>query len=611
MRIGALYQGNGNCLFRVFAPEAERLSIEFPKRGEIRPLSKNARGYWEARWEDIPPGTLYKYRINEGASYPDPASFYQPEGVPGASQVWDHGDFNWTDQHWMGHPLDEAIIYELHAGTFTQEGTLEAVASKLPHFKDLGVNTIEIMPVNQFPGVRNWGYDGAYPYAVQHSYGGPQSLKQLVDACHAEGIAVILDVVYNHVGPEGNYFQEFAPYFTQNYQTPWGKAINFDAGYSDQIRAFFVENALYWLREFHIDGLRLDATHQIYDMSARHFLAELSEQVTHFSERNGRRRHLIAESDLNDPRMLSGKETGGHGMHAQWLDDFQHCIDAMLRKDKSHYGADYGATHRFVKANREGFVYAGEYSPMRGRRFGASSALRSPGQFVVSTQHHDRIGNRPLGERLNSLIGQEAYKLAAGALFASPYIPMLFMGEEYGESNPFQFFADYCDPELVKAVCAGRQMEFMALHSGIEVPNPCALETFQCSRLDWNRMESGGNRIIYEFYRELIALRKSLPPLRRLSREGMEMEGKDFVFSMVRRSFGTSDGESGELFCLMNFNDHSIKAAAPVHEGNWELLLDSSDARWGGPGRVAQRTCGPGDTLDGNPYNFLLYRKVS
>jgi maltooligosyltrehalose trehalohydrolase len=612
VKIGALYEGDEKCMFKVFAPEAKRIRVEFPGRGgEVRDLERQARGHWEARIEGIRPGELYKYRIDDGESRPDPASNYQPEGVYGPSQVWDHETFKWSDRAWQGFPLDEYILYEIHAGAFTAEGTLEAVASKIPHLKDLGINAVEIMPVNQFSGKRNWGYDGAYPFAVQNSYGGPDSLKRLVDACHANGIAVILDVVYNHMGPEGNYFEEFAPYFTDHYRTPWGSAINFDNRYSDEVRDFFIENALYWLREFHIDGLRLDATHQMYDMSARHFLAELDERVTAFSRRHGRQRHLIAESDLNDPGILAGKEAGGYGMHAQWLDDFQHCVDTMLRSEKSPYRLDYGSPHQFMKANREGFVYSGEYCVSRGRRFGTSSASRLPEQFIVFIQNHDQVGNRPLGERFNELVDHEAYKLATGAMLLSPYVPMLFMGEEYAEKNPFQFFADYDNPDLVKAVCDGRKKEFASLHNGEDVPDPCARPTFDRSKLDWSRKEHGLHRITLEFYRELIAMRRKLPSLSRLCRDGLEVSGADFVFSILRRSQGTGDVEIGETFCMMNFRGDAVKATAPIREGHWELTMDSSDARWGGPGSGAIRFCNAGDILDLNPHAFLLYRRIS
>lgn len=597
-------------MFRVFAPKAKNVRVELTRGGGSQPLQPRDQGYWEARVEGVQPGDLYGYSLDGGPSRPDPASGFQPDGVHGSSQILDHGSFPWTDQSWQGITLDESVFYEIHPGTFTAEGSLEAIASKLPYLKELGVNTLEIMPVNQFPGAHNWGYDGAFPFAVQNTYGGPDGFKRLVDACHAQGFAVVLDVIYNHLGPEGTYLQEFAPYFTDHYRTPWGKAINFDGAWSDQVRDYFIENALYWFREFHVDGLRLDATHQMYDMSARHFLAELEERVTEFSARHGRQRHLIAESDLNDPGILVGRDGGGYGMQAQWLDDFQHCVDAMIRGDKSGYRLDYGAPDQFVQANREGFVYAGEYCPSRGKRFGASSALRPPGQFIVFIQNHDQVGNRPLGERFNEIVDFESYKLAAGAMFVSPYIPLLFMGEEYAESNPFLFFADYGDKKLVDAVREGRKAEFAHLHKGEDVPDPAAAETFRRSKLDWSRMDSGRHRTTLDFYRELIALRKRLPALRRLDRAGMEMSSHGPAFFLRRRSQGTGDVETGEIFCMLNFKTHPIRMEAQVRDGEWELVMDSADKRWGGPGSNAPRTAKAEDSLELPARSFVIYKRI-
>ncbi len=573
-------------------------------------MEKKRQGYWELKTGDIKPCDLYLFKLDDRIPLPDPASFHQPEGVHGPSQVWDHASFRWTDQAWQGIALDEFIIYELHAGTFTPEGTLEAVASKLAHLKSLGVNALEIMPVNQFPGTRNWGYDGVYPNAVQNTYGGPDGLKRLVDACHGHGMAVILDVVYNHLGPEGNYFSEYGPYFTSRYTTPWGSAVNFDGAGSDQVRDFFIENALHWFRDYHIDGLRLDAIHQIYDMSAIHFLAELEIRVTEFSARHGRQRHLIAESDLNDPGIITGRDGGGYGMQAQWLDDFQHCVDALLRGERSGYRQDFGSPDQFVQVFREGFVYAGEYCPSRGRRFGASSALRPPGQFIVFIQNHDQVGNRPMGERFNEVTDFESYKLAAGAMFVSPYIPLLFMGEEYAEINPFQFFADYGDNDLIQSVRQGRKEEFGFLSTGEDVPDPVSPETFRRSKLDWGRVESGRHKLILEFYREIIAIRKALPALRRLDRAGMEMSGHGPAFFLVRRSSGTGDVETGEIFCMLNFNPGPVEMRVQVDEGEWELTMDSSDKRWGGPGSSAPRTAKPGQPLEVPARSFLLYKRV-
>jgi maltooligosyltrehalose trehalohydrolase len=611
MQVGALWQGNGACLFRVFAPYAKRVRIRFPDLGQPdRELRGCARGYWELETNDIRPGTKYLLCAGEGEFRPDPASRFQPAGVHGPSQVWDQEAFSWTDAAWNGIALEETVFYEIHAGTFTPEGTLDAIISRLPHLVSLGINAIELMPVGQFPGTRNWGYDGAYAYAVQSSYGGPDALKRLVDACHARGVAVVLDVVYNHLGPEGNYLSEFGPYFTEHYRTPWGKAINFDGPWSDQVREFFLENALYWMRDFHIDGLRLDATHQIYDMSAKHFLAELEERVAAFSARHGRRRFLIAESDLNDPCVVTGRDAGGYGMQAQWLDDFQHCLDAMLRRETSAYRRDFGAPAQLVKAYREGFVYAGEYCPSREKRFGASSATRPPGRFVAFIQNHDQVGNRPLGERFNAVVGPEAYKLAASALLLSPYIPLLFMGEEYGESRPFLFFGDYGDPQLSDAVRRGRREEFAFLHVGAEVPDPIARETFEASKLDWDSLEREPHRTLLRFYRKLIHLRKTLPALARLDRTGMEAAFSGSCFFLRRRNRDADGIGAGEIAAILNFGSALSRCALETGEGKWELAMDSADAEWGGPGSRAPHTARPGDGLEVAPHSFVLYRRT-
>lgn len=611
MQVGAIWRGDEGCLFRVFAPEARSVEVRIGAgAGEIRSLSRKPRGYWELRTTEARPGMDYHFRVDEGEWRPDPASRYQPQGVHGPSRIWDHASFRWTDAGWKGPALADYILYEIHPGTFTTEGTLEAVAQRLPHLSDLGVNAIELMPVAQCPGVRNWGYDGAYPYAVQHSYGGPDSLKRLVDACHGRGIAVVLDVVYNHLGPEGNYLGEFGPYFTGHYRTPWGSALNFDGHWSDQVRDYFIENALYWFREFHIDGLRLDAVHQIYDMSATHFLSELGMRATEFGARDGHPRWLIAESDLNDPRVISDRDAGGHGMTAQWLDDFQHCVDSLLRGKDSGYGRDYGRPDQFVQAFREGFVYAGEYCPSRLKRFGASSALRPPSRFVAFVQNHDQVGNRPHGERFNRVVGPEAYKLAAGAMFLSPYVPLLFMGEEYGETNPFQFFCDYGDAGLAEAVREGRKREFAFLDDGRPLPDPNDPESFLGSKLDWTRPDREPHRTLLRFYRELIRLRKALPALANLERAGMEMNAEGHCFRLRRTSLGTGDVATGEIAAILNFGSGPARSALPEGDGAWDRMLDSADAEWGGPGSATPRRAAPGQELEVAPLSFALYRRA-
>jgi maltooligosyltrehalose trehalohydrolase len=436
--LGAHSSGHRRCFFRVWAPRASTIELRIIEPQErIILLPNSGQGYFQGDIEDIPAGALYCYRLDRGKERPDPASRSQPRGVHGPSQVVDPS-FAWTDSCWPGIPLKDYVIYELHVGTFTSEGSFEAIIAHLPELKALGVTAIELMPVAQFPGARNWGYDGAYPFAVQDSYGGPEQLKRLVNACHQEGLAAILDVVYNHLGPEGNYLADFAPYFTKRYQTPWGPALNFDGPDSDHVRRFFIENALYWLSEFHFDALRLDAVHAILDHAPYTFLEELRDAVEEQAKILNRHVFLFPESAANDSRLIRARELGGYGFSAQWNDDFHHALRAVLTGEKSGYYEDYGEFGQLVKAYREGFVYSGEHSRFRRRRHGTSSRDIPAERFVVFSQNHDQVGNRMQGERLAQLMPFEDLKLAAAAVLLSPFIPMIFMGEEYGELAPFQ-----------------------------------------------------------------------------------------------------------------------------------------------------------------------------
>lgn len=397
MKIGAIFLEDGRCRFIVWAPLLKKVELRiFPRSGArhdsplLVPMEKDGLGYWKAVVDDALPDRHYLYRLDGEKERPDPASYSQPDGVHNPSQVIDHSSFKWGDENWKGIPLSEMIMYELHVGTFTEEGTFDALIPRLDELLDLGINTIELMPVAQFPGERNWGYDGVHPFAVQNSYGGPSGLKRLVNECHKKGIAVILDVVYNHLGPEGNYLRDFAPYFTDKYKTPWGEAINFDDPYSDDVRNFFIENALYWFRKFHIDALRLDAVHAILDMSAKPFLEELAERVEDFSREVGREFYLVAESNLNDTKIIERRELGGYGIDAQWCDDFHHSLRVLLSGDNEGYYTDFGTVENLAKSLREGFVYSGQYSKYRKRSYGNSSKHIPAGQFIVFSQNHDR-----------------------------------------------------------------------------------------------------------------------------------------------------------------------------------------------------------------------------
>jgi len=604
--LGATYLGEGRCRFRVWAPAAQKVEVHLVSPPErVLPLSKE-KGYHGAVVESIEPGSLYFYRLNGQREHPDPASRFQPQGVHGPSQVTD-SDFPWEDEKWVGLPLTEYLIYELHVGIFTPEGTFKAIIPFLPELRELGLTALELMPVAQFPGNRNWGYDGAYPFAVQNSYGGPAGLKKLINACHKQSMAVILDVVYNHLGPEGNYLRDFGPYFTDRYQTPWGQALNFDGPYSDEVRRFFIANALYWLSEFHVDALRIDAIHAILDFSAQPFLEDLALAVHEWADRHRRRVHLIVESDLNDTRPIRRRELGGYGLDAQWNDDFHHALHTLLTGEQTGYYQDFGLVQQLVKAFREGYIYSGNYSAYRRRRHGNSSRDIPANQFVVFAQNHDQVGNRLLGERLSSLVPWKGLKLAAGVVLLSPFIPLLFMGEEYGEKAPFLYFVSHSDPGLIEAVRQGRREEFSAFQWRGDPPDPQAEESFLKCKLNRALRQKGTHRVLWDFYKELIRLRQTFPPLASLSKEQTEVLGFEEKNILYARRWRGKE----EVFMAFNFGAAQAAADLPVPQGNWRLQLDSEDKRWGGDGsRCPEQLTSAGQiTLPLGPEAFILFAR--
>ena len=594
--------------FRVWAPKASSVSLviaEMP--GEIS-LTAEANGYFSTCVKGIEAGAKYFYLLDGGPRRPDPVSRSQPEGVHGPSQVIDPGQFNWKDQDWRGIPLEELILYEIHTGTFTQDGTFEAIIPYLDYLKnDLGVTAIELMPVAQFPGERNWGYDGTYLYAPQNSYGGPWGLKALVNVCHLKGLAVVLDVVYNHLGPEGNYIGEFGPYFTSRYETPWGLAVNFDGPESDEVREFIIKNALFWVTEYHMDGLRLDAIHGIYDFSARHILRDICEAVHEQAKKLDRQVVVIAESDLNDVRVIDPPGRGGYSLDAQWNDDFHHCLHTLLTGERSGYYQDFGEVGQLVKTLGEGFVYSGQYSPFRRRRHGSSSKHLPPTKFVVFSQNHDQVGNRMKGDRLGTLVPFEALKLAAGIVLLSPNIPLLFMGEEYGEKAPFQYFVSHTDQGLTEAVRKGRKEEFAALPQE-EMPDPQDEETFLRSTLHLELRQGGNHQGLLDLYKVLLKLRKQIPPLSHPDKRGMEIErlGEDHVLLIRRRH------AEDQVTCIFCFDAHPMSITPFMEVGNWEKILESSSTRWGGPGGTAPERIesnGSEVALTVEAYSFIVYRR--
>jgi maltooligosyltrehalose trehalohydrolase len=605
--LGAIYLGNGRCSFRVWAPRAEEVEVRIVAPEErLIPLQRRERGYHEGVAAGVAPGSLYLYRLDGVKERPDPASRFQPKGVHGPSQVVD-SQFSWDDASWSGLGLRDYIIYELHVGTFTYDGTFAAVVPHLEQLKEIGITALEFMPVAQFPGSRNWGYDGTYPFAVQTSYGGPDGLKRMVNACHQRGLAVVLDVVYNHLGPEGNYLGDFAPYFTDRYRTPWGAAVNFDGPYSDEVRRFFIENALSWVTEFHVDALRIDAVHAIPDFSARPFLEELAEAVHAQAERLNRRIYLMAESDLNDSRLIRPPEFGGLGLDAQWNDDFHHAFHTLLTGERTGYYKDFGEIRYLVKALREGFVYSGAYSPYRRRRHGNSSRSLPAHRFVVFAQNHDQVGNRPGGERLSWLVSFEALKLAAGMVLLSPSIPLLFMGEEYGEIAPFEYFVSHSDPGLIEAVRGGRREEVAAFGWQGAPSDPQDESTFLRAKLNRELQYGGDHQILLEFYRELIRLRKEYPALSTLKKEHLEVEGIDAERVLILRRWSETD----EAVVVYHLGGDGRTFLLPLPAGRWEKALDSADERWQGPGErmIGELTSQGKVSLPLAPWSFVLFHK--
>ena len=578
--LGSVWSPEGACGFLLWAPKAEKVDLHLVHPGDrviaMRPLDG---GYFTAAVEEVAPGALYLYCLDGQTERPDPASRFQPQGVHGPSEVVD-SHFAWTDNGWFGIPLEHYVLYELHVGTFTPLGTFDAIIPRISELLDLGITAIELMPVAQFPGNRNWGYDGVYPFAVQNSYGGPASLKKLINACHQKGMAVALDVVYNHLGPEGNYLADFAPYFANFYRTPWGPAVNFDGPQSDNVRRYFVENALQWITEFHVDALRLDAIHAIVDLSAPPFLEELSTVIHAKAKQLNRQVFLIAENNRNDVRVLSPRETGGLELDAVWNDDFHHSLHVLLTDEQNGYYQDFSRIGDLARAFRKGFVYEGQYSKYRQRRQGTSSQQISPHRFVVFAQNHDQVGNRAMGGRLSQLVSFEQLKLAAATVLFSPYVPLLFMGEEYAEPAPFSYFVSHGDPALVESVRTGRRTYLARFGWGGEMPDPQHERTFLCSILSWELRAEGHHRLLRNFYQELLRLRRDLPSLSLLDKDALEV----IEFENARVLFVRRWNASSHTFAVLHFADEPCQLEFPIPTGCWKRKLDSAEPRWGGGG---------------------------
>jgi len=611
---GALPLDDNSVRFSVWAPRADSVHVRICSGGapgDHALGAVNDRGVREATVPGVGADADYMILI-DGRPLPDPASRWQPYGVHGPSRVVDPARFAWTDAGWRGVSMDELAIYELHVGTFTPDGTFDAIVPRLSELKALGITAIELMPVAQFPGDRNWGYDGVGLYAVQNTYGGPYELQKLVDAAHAAGLGVILDVVYNHVGPEGNYLDAFGPYFTEKYKTPWGRALNYDDAYSDEVRRFIVENARYWVTEYHVDGLRLDAVHGIFDFSARHLLEEITGAVYEAAALLGKTAVVIGESDLNDARLVRPPEEHGLGLDAQWSDDFHHAVHAAITGERNGYYVDFGPVACIADALREPFVYQGQYSVYRRRRHGRSSIGVPRQRFVVAIQNHDQVGNRAHGDRLSTLLAPDQLRLAAALLLLSPYVPLIFMGEEYGETTPFQYFISHGDPSLADSVRSGRLDEFAAF-GWTEVPDPSDPSTFEGSKIDWSKAATGDHARVLALYRDLLSLRREEPLLRPdASRMAVASDATAGWITLLREpaddSIRRPPGETTAIAAL--FNCSARQASVPMPDSGaraWTLRLSTDASGYGGGDMIPRAVQIEGEA--GDPKRLLPVRR--
>jgi maltooligosyltrehalose trehalohydrolase len=592
-RLGAWVRADGRTELRVWVPAHAHVEVVRDDGGDgvATALEPEGRGYHAVVVDDLPVGARYRFRLPDGTQLPDPASRHQPDGVHGPSAVVDPA-FPWHDAGFRPPTPSELVLYELHVGTFTPQGTFRAASERLPALRDLGVTAIELMPIAEFPGGRNWGYDGVAPFAAQSTYGGPDGLRTLVDAAHGEGLAVHLDVVYNHLGPEGNRLREWGPYFTDEYVTPWGDALNFAGPGSDEVRRFFVESARWWVEDCHVDGLRLDAVHAIVDPSPRPFVQQLVEEVHRAAALAGRDVMVIAESAANDPRTIRSPDLGGWGFDGQWSDDFHHALHALLTGERSGYYEDFGALGDLAHAYEHGYTYDGRYSPYRDRVHGGPTGGIPGSRFVVFAQNHDQIGNRMRGERLAALVGPAALRLAATAVLLAPFVPLLFMGEEHGATTPFPYFVSHGDPELVEAVREGRAREFAAFQSEGAPPDPQREETFASAVLADAPTPEGA--ALRAWHRRLLALRRSVPELATLDRDATSVSVLE-----PQRTLVVARGRADPVLVVLHFGAGQADVPLPG-PGPWRVLADAAEPD--GPARTASAD----DTVAVGPWGALV-----
>ncbi|TVM32843.1 malto-oligosyltrehalose trehalohydrolase [Oceanidesulfovibrio marinus] len=599
-------------MFPLWAPRAETVVLELldPESCGVV-MAAHEGGLWTAEVEGLSAGDRYRYRLrhcgeDEWITRPDPASHSQPEGVHGPSALVNHAAHGWSVPEFTPPPLNELILYELHVGTFSTRGTFDAAIKRLDHLVNLGVTGVEVMPVAPCPGKRNWGYDGVSLFAVHEAYGGPEGFKRFNDACHERGLAVVLDVVYNHLGPEGNYLRDFGPYFTNAYKTPWGEAVNFDAAGSDFVRGYFIANALHWLERYHIDGFRLDAVHAIYDRRPVHILAELADTVDEYEQATGRLCHVIAETHDNNPRLVTPTSAGGLGMDSAWSDDFHHAMHALLTGEREGFYADYGSPTDAALTLEKGFAFEGQYSQWMGRSHGAPAHGLAGETFTIFLQTHDMVGNRAGSDRLAALVPMEACRAATVTFLLAPYIPLLFMGEEYAETNPFNYFVHHGDDWLVQSVREGRKREFSKFRWRKEPTDPQAESTFLDSRLDWDKLEQPRHAAMLALYTALLKLRRENPALKGCDRDGFHvLKGSNASLGYTRATPDRS--RSVCVIANLGAEDATLLMPPSAGETGWRLLLDTGEERFGGRGALLPETAGPGGLLSLGPWTAGVY----
>lgn len=605
MQLGANFV-DGQCSFAVWAPSRRQVTLLLPENGESIKLDKAEEGYWSTKVDGVKRNTKYLYQLDGQMEKPDPASYFQPTGVFGPSAIVDHEAYVWKDHGWQGQDVKNLIFYELHVGAFTSEGTFKAIVGRVKELSIFGVNAIELMPVTQFSGKRNWGYDGVFPYAVQNTYGTPDDLKELVDECHQNGVALFVDLVYNHIGPEGNCLNDYGPYFPQTNMGRWGPRINLDGPLNAGVRSYFLQNTLYWLSRYRLDGVRLDAILAMHDASAKPFLQELNQVVKQYAEQSGRKVSVIAElGGYNEPKVLTPIAGGGFGFDEQWLEDFHHSLVTLLTGEKRGYYRNYGRLQDLAEALTEGYLYLGlDGGESKFKRAGVGVYGLIPAcKLVVFSQNHDQVGNRLLGDRLVSTVGFEAAKLAAGMVLLSPYVPLLFMGEEYGETAPFLFFTDYQDENLKRAVRLGRKQEFADFRWKGDFPDPQSEETFEKSKINWQLRYSETRKKIAAYYRTLIRLRSKQSlfhskPHRQI--KAVTRVGEDIL--LIQR-----ENRYSKAGMLANFARKNQTIDFPSEEGSFFKAVDSCDLAFGGPGSTLPSSAEEGDKLVLQGLSFSVF----